>query len=55
MDYLVIGDFTIYSDEVSASVVDVHGDTVKSFRGEVAWCDAERWAYDNSPNPHIHG
>lgn len=48
-DYEVIGDYVVFSGSFDAKVVSMDTDkVVKSFRGETAWMDAERWAWDNS-------
>jgi hypothetical protein len=48
-DYEVIGDYVVFSGSFEAQVVKIDTDRlVKSFHGETAWMDAERWAWDNS-------
>ena len=57
MDYEVIGSYIVhYGDAMECHVVDLESDVlVKSFYGEMSHHDANRWAWDNSLNPHIHG
>ena len=48
-DYITIGDYVVFSGSFEAHVVKIDTDSlVKSFHGETAWMDAERWAWDNS-------
>jgi hypothetical protein len=48
-DYEVIGDYVVFSGSFEAHVVSIDTDEiVKSFHGETAWSDGERWAWDNS-------
>lgn len=55
MDYEVIGDFVVhYEDSFTTYVVNAYTDkVVKKFTGETSHSKARRWAWDNSPNPHI--
>ncbi len=45
MEITQFGEYTVYSDAMSGRVVH-KGKVVKTFKGETAWSDAERWAED---------
>lgn len=48
MNIETIFEYRVYSDAFSAYVVKLDNESkvVKRFRGETAWCDAERWVWD---------
>lgn len=45
MEITQFGEYTVYSDAMSGRVVH-KGKVVKTFKGESAWSNAERWAED---------
>jgi hypothetical protein len=41
----VYGEYTVYTSDV-AGEVHFRGKVIKRFKGESAWVNADRWAYD---------